>query len=109
MSQASEEYIHQSEAEQIIGSINALPSPISEAQNDYIWELLNTSILASFQKDQIINLLNDGNLTSDHANKIIIALKEHQKNPLDRVKDGELLLMSDLKTAVRKAVEDPNT
>lgn len=109
MSQASEEYINQSELEQVMGSINALPSPMSQAQADYIWTLLNTSILASFQKDNIINLLNSGNLTTDQANRIITALLEQQVNPLDRVKNGELLLQSDLKKAIKKTCEDPNS
>jgi hypothetical protein len=109
MSQASEEYIHQSEAEQVMGTISALPSLMSQAQADYVWELLNKSILATFQKDNIVTLLNSGNLTMDQANRIITALLEQQTNPLDRVKNGELLLQSDLKKAIKKTCDDPNT
>lgn len=113
MSHANEEYIHQQEIEQatseMMGTITALPSPISIAQHDYIIELMKTSVLANIQKADINRLLDEGNLTSDHANKLITALLENQKNPLDRVKDGELLLKSDLKIAVKKAVDDPNT
>lgn len=54
-------------------------------------------------------IINSGNLTRDHASRIIEALKDQQKNPLDRVKDGELLLQSELKKAIRKAVEDPKS
>jgi hypothetical protein len=95
MSYASEEYINQSEAEQVGGSITALPSQMSEAQYQYILTLLDTCILADVQKDKIIEGL-DHTTTSDMANKIIIELQQLQKNPLDRI-------------AVRKAVEDPNT
>lgn len=109
MSYASEEYINQQEAEQISGSINALPSPMSQAQNDYILQLLDTSILVTHQKDEIQELLQEGNLTTDHANRIISALLTQQNNPLNRIRDGELLLMSDLKRAIKKTVDDPNT
>jgi hypothetical protein len=108
MSYASEEYINQSEAEQVGGSITALPSQMSEAQYQYILTLLDTCILADVQKDKIIEGL-DHTTTSDMANKIIIELQQLQKNPLDRIREGELLLAKDLKIAVRKAVEDPNT
>lgn len=109
MSQANEEYIHEQEAEEVMGSIHALPSPMSQAQYDYIVELIGTSVLANCQKMDIETIIDSGNLTSDHANRIIMALLDNQKNPLDRVRDGELLLQTDLKVAVRKAVDDPNT
>lgn len=109
MSRASEEHIKMQELEYLSGSITALPSPMSREQYDYILQLLDTSILATVQKDQVHEIINSGNLTRDHASRIIEALKDQQKNPLDRVKDGELLLQSDLKKAIRKACDDPTT
>jgi hypothetical protein len=68
---------------------------------------LDTCILAKCQTDWIYESLED--LTIQEASELIKQLKETQQNPLDRVKNGELLLASDLKIAVRKAVENPNT
>jgi transcriptional regulator CtsR len=109
MSHANEEYIKQSELEQLQGAITALPSPISQAQYYYIIELIDSSILADIQKKELSRLLEDGNLTSDQANKIIVALLDQQINPLDRAKNGETLRQHEIKKAVRKACEDPNT
>lgn len=106
MSSASEEYIHQQD---IIGSITALPSPMSEPQYHYILDLLDKSILSEVQKQNIYELINSGNLTRDHASRIIESLHDHQKNPLDRVRDGEMLPMTELKKAIRKTCDDPNT
>ena len=109
MSQASEEYINQSEVESLAGSITALPSPMSKAQYDYMIELLDTSILATVQKDDIHRLLQEGNLTQDHANRIILELQRLQNSPLNRVQNGELLLQTDLKIAIKQAADSPNT
>jgi hypothetical protein len=81
--------------------------PASDAQKSYILTLLDTCILATCQTDWIYESLED--LTIQEASELIKQLKETQQNPLDRVKNGELLLASDLKIAVRKAVENPNT
>lgn len=103
--------------EDIFDHINQLPqgetlidkgSPASAAQFDYILSLLDTSILATVQKDQIQNSLTK-EMSSEKASEVIEELLQAQKQPLERVKEGELLLMSDLKTAIRKAVENPNT
>lgn len=106
MSYASEEYLHQQEVEQ--GSIMATPSLMTEAQYDYILSLLDTCILADCQKDKIQESLDD-TVTMDRANKIITELQQLQKNPLDRIREGELLLQSEVSNAIRKTVNNPNT
>jgi hypothetical protein len=104
MSQSSEEHIKYQEQQGII----AEPSPMTRAQYDYIIELLQTSILGDIQKQEVINCT-ENNITIDHASNIIRELLQLQKNPLDRIKDGELLYMKDVNIAVRKAAENPNT
>ena len=86
----------------------AEPSLMTEPQYEYILTLLDTCILADCQKDRIQESL-DGTTTSDKANKIITELQQLQKNPLDRIREGELLLQSDVSKAIRKTVNDPNT
>jgi hypothetical protein len=90
------------------GTIVAVPSPMSEAQYNYILELIDTCILADCQKDQIHESVENNNYTLDQGNEIINYLLSVQRNPLQRVQDGELLLQNDLKIAVRKQVENPN-
>ena len=107
MSYASEEYLYQQESEHN-GSIVAQPSLMSEAQYDYILSLLDTCILADCQKDKIHESL-DNTVTSDRANKIITELQQLQKNPLDRIREGELLLQTEVSQAIRKTLNDPNT
>jgi hypothetical protein len=104
MSRASEEHIRYQEQQGII----AEPSPMTRAQYDYILELLQTSILGDIQKQDVINCT-ENNITIDHASNIIRELLQLQRNPLDRIRDGETLSWNERKKAIRKATENPNT
>lgn len=81
---------------------------MSQAQSDYIMQLLDTCILATVQKDEIHALLQN-KISKDHASDIIDRLLNAQNNPLNRIRDGELLLMKDVKKAITRAVQNPNT
>lgn len=105
MSLSSKEFLKQSEEQ---GSIMAAPSLMTEPQYYYILDLIDTCILADVQKDRIHETV-EGPITSDLANKIINELLQLQVNPLDKIKNGELLKESDLKIAITRAAKTPNT
>jgi acyl-CoA reductase-like NAD-dependent aldehyde dehydrogenase len=50
-----------------------------------------------------------GEMTEERYNELLKIISDRQISPLARVRNGELLLISDVIKAVKQAVNNPNT
>ena len=73
-------------------------------------ELASQIYEAGFSSEEISQIFAEfGEMTEERYNELLKIISDRQTSPLARVRNGELLLITDVIKAVKQAVNNPKT